>query len=160
MDERQWFTDQVLACQTGMYRLAMSLLSHPEDAADAAQEAILIAYEKLPSLRSRDRFRPWLMRILVRQCYAILRRRTCSQEVEQAAEACQAAQWEDNQSLWQAVSELNESLRSVVVLFYYEDFSVRETAAVLGITEANVKTRLSRARKHLKRALEDDYEPG
>lgn len=159
MDERQWFTDQVLACQTGMYRLAMSLLRNPEDAADAAQEAILIAYEKLPDLRSRDRFRPWLMRILVHQCYAILRRRTCSQEVEQTADN-PADQWEDNQSLWQAVNALNEGLRSVVVLFYYEDFSVRETAAVLGITEANVKTRLSRARKCLKRALEDDYESG
>lgn len=67
----------------------------------------------------------------------------------------QPTQDEHTNQLWQAVSDLNESLRSVVVLYYYEGFSGKEIGSILGITEANVKTRLSRARKHLKLLLEE-----
>ena len=57
--------------------------------------------------------------------------------------------------LWQAVSRLNEDMRSVIVLFYYEDFNIKEIASILKISEANAKTRLSRARKRLKAMLEE-----
>ena len=50
---------------------------------------------------------------------------------------------------------MNEQLRSVVVLYYYEGFSVREAAAILRISEANIKTRLSRARRRLRVMLEE-----
>ena len=75
MDDAQWFTGQIHACEGAMYRLAMSILCNEDDAADAAQDAILIAFQKLSSLRDRERFQPWLLRILTHQCYAILRRR-------------------------------------------------------------------------------------
>ena len=61
---------------------------------------------------------------------------------------------ETSEDLWQAVCDLSEQLRSVVVLYYYEGFSARETGEILGISEANVKTRLSRARKRLRKQLE------
>ena len=56
--------------------------------------------------------------------------------------------------MWQAVCDLSEQLRSVVVLYYYEGFSAREIGSLLRISEANVKTRLSRARKRLRELLE------
>ena len=65
-----------------------------------------------------------------------------------------AAEHEEQLQLWQAVCGLNQSLRSVVVLYYYDGFSGKEIGTILGITEANVKTRLSRARKHLRILLE------
>lgn len=137
-----------------MYRLAMSILCNEEDAADAAQEAILTAFQKLSSLRDRERFQPWLLRILTHQCYAILRQRRHLLPFESLSEAAAPAVPEQNQDLWQAVCDLSEQLRCVVVLYYYEGFSARETGEILGISEANVKTRLSRARKRLREQLE------
>lgn len=154
MEELEWFTEQVKENESAMYRLAMSMLGNTEDAADAAQEAILIAYQKLPSLRKRESFRPWLMRILTNECYAILRGRKKVVSLDEVSEMPAAAENEEQLQLWQAVCSLNQSLRSVVVLYYYDGFSGKEIGTILGITEANVKTRLSRARKHLRILLE------
>ena len=137
-----------------MYRLAMSILCSEEDAADAAQESILIAYQKLPTLRDRSRFRPWLLRILTHECYAMLCQRKSLVPFESLPDQEAPAVPETSEDLWQAVCDLSEQLRSVVVLYYYEGFSARETGEILGISEANVKTRLSRARKRLREQLE------
>ena len=154
LDDVQWFTQQIRACEGAMYRLAMSILCSEEDAADAAQEAILTAYQKLPSLRDRSRFQPWVLRILTHECYAILRQRRRLVPLDSLPQPQPSPSPEDPRELWQAVCDLSEQLRAVVVLYYYQGFSARETGKILGISEANVKTRLSRARKRLREQLE------
>ena len=138
-----------------MYRLAASIVGNDEDAADAAQEAILTAYQKLPSLRCQDSFRPWLMRILTRECYDILRQRKRQVPIDTLPETPVFDSGQDNLSLWQAIGTLSQPLRSVVILYYYEGFGAKEIGSILGITEGSVKTRLFRARKHLKLLLEE-----
>lgn len=154
LDELKWFTDQIKENEKTMYHLAMGILGNAEDAADAAQEAILTAYQKLPSLRQKESFRPWLMRILTNECYGILRKRKKLVSLEEIHDLPAVSGGEENLQLWQAVCTLNAQLRAVVVLYYYHGFSVKEIGHILGITEANVKTRLSRARKHLRILLE------
>ena len=154
MEELQWFTEQVKENETAMYRLAVGILGNSEDAADAAQEAIFTAYQKLSTLRRKESFRPWLMRILTNECYAILRSRRKLVPLDEIAQLPAACGGEEHLQLWQAVCELNQQLRTVVVLYYYDGFSGKEIGSILGITEANVKTRLSRARKHLRILLE------
>lgn len=154
MEELQWFTDQIKENEKAMYRLAMGLLGNSEDAADAAQEAILAAYQKLPTLRRKESFRPWLMRILTNECYAILRSRKKVVSLEELSQLPAVSGGEEHLQLWQAVCSLKQQLRAVVVLYYYDGFSGKEIGAILGITEANVKTRLSRARRQLRILLE------
>jgi RNA polymerase sigma factor (sigma-70 family) len=61
----------------------------------------------------------------------------------------------ESQELFETVMKLPEKYRIVIHLFYYEDYSVREIAGILRITEANVKVRLSRGRRLLKEALQE-----
>lgn len=154
MNQRQWFLQEVQACEPAMYRLAMSILCNSEDAADSAQEAICIAYQKLHTLRQKERFKPWLLRILTNECYAIIRQRQRFTETDALPEPVTTDDPEQSTDLWQAVCDLSEQLRSVVVLYYYEGFSTQEISGILRISEANVKTRLSRARKCLRQQLE------
>lgn len=156
MNQADWFAQQVRECEPAMYRLAMSIVCNQEDAADAAQEAICTAYQKLDTLRNQERFRPWLLRILTNECYTILRQRRRFVESDAIPEPETPGPETADHSLWQTVADLNEQLRSVVVLYYYEGFHVREIASILGISEANVKTRLSRARRRLRDMLEGD----
>lgn len=152
-ETQQWFCDQVRACETGLYRLAMGLLQNRQDAEDAIQEALCSAYEKLDKLRERDKFRPWLMKILTNTAYDILRRRrptVALEEVEPWAEE----PFEDRLHLWHAVQKLPEDYRAVVILFYYEDMEIRQIGEAMGIGEGTVKTRLFRARQRLKALLE------
>ena len=107
MEEVQWFTQQVMTYEPSMYRLAMSILGNTEDAADAAQEAILIAYQKLHTLRQKESFRPWLMKILTNECYALLKKRPMQISMDELPEMEQPTQDEHTNQLWQAVSDLN-----------------------------------------------------
>ena len=130
----------------------------PVTAEDAVQEAICAAYAGRGSLRDPARFRPWILKILVNKCYEFCRKRRTTVDLADIQDflPAPAADQAERLSLWQAVMALNSDLRAVVTLFYYEDLSIREISAVLGISEAAVKTRLSRGRSRLKQLLHEE----
>ena len=140
-----------------MYVTARSILPEDEDCADAIQETIVKAFSKINSLKQDAYAKTWLIRILINECYNVLRQKSrqipMDLESEMAAKA--AAEPQDYSDLYRAVSQLQEDLRMPVVLYYGEDFSVREIAQVLEISEGAVQKRLARARQKLKRLLED-----
>ena len=148
--DKEIFCDQVIRNQETMFRTAKAILHQDEDAEDAVQEAICAAYAGRGSLRDPARFRPWILKILVNKCYEFCRKRRTTVDLAPAADQA------DGLALWQAVMALNSDLRAVVTLFYYEDLSIREISAVLGISEAAVKTRLSRGRSRLKQLLHEE----
>lgn len=151
-ETQQWFCEQVCACEAGLYRLAIGLLQKQQDAEDAIQEALCSAYEKLDKLREREKFRPWLMKILTNTAYDILRRRRPTVALEDA-EPWVAEPFEDKFHLWQAVQKLPGDYRAVVILFYYEDMDIRQISDAMGVGEGTVKSRLFRARQRLKALL-------
>ena len=67
------FTKEVLNVERSLYHTARAILADDEDCADAMQNAILHAFEKLHTLRSEAYFKTWLTRILINECYQIIR---------------------------------------------------------------------------------------
>ena len=144
------------------FRVAWSVLRQREDAEDVAQEALARACRNLASLRDRERFRPWLVRIAWRLA---LNHRRASQRREQrelaVAEPGQeprgvedlAVASESRARLWAAIDALPEKLRLVIVLAGIEGHDVRAVAALAGVPEGTVKSRLHAARKRLMEAL-------
>lgn len=146
----------IIDSERHMYVTARSILSEDEDCADAIQETIVKAFSKINSLKQDAYAKTWLIRILINECYNVLRQKSrqipMDLESEMAAKA--AAEPQDYSDLYQAVSQLQEELKLPVVLYYGEDFSVREIAQVLEISEGAVQKRLARARQKLRRLLE------
>ena len=140
-----------------MYVTARSLLPEDEDSAAAIQETIVKAFSKINSLKQDAYAKTWLIRILINECYNVLRQksRQIPMDVEGEMAAKAAVEPKDYSDLYRAVSQLQEDLRMPVVLDYGEGFSVRESAQVLEISEGAVQKRLARARQKLKRLLED-----
>ena len=68
MKNQQEFTAAVLAAEPTLYRGAKAMVGNEEDCADAAQQAILRAWERLDTLRQPQYFRTWLTRILINEC--------------------------------------------------------------------------------------------
>lgn len=142
-----------------LYRVAKTLLYSDDDCADAIQETVVKAFTKIDTLR-QDRFvTTWLVRILMNECYAIMRResRTVSLDVVDNRER-RAPERTEYSDLYEALRRLPQDMRLAVTLHYVEGYSVKETAAILDATESAVKSRLLRARRLLKRALEDERE--
>ena len=134
----------------GMYRIARSILPNDEDAADAIQDTILTCWDKIGDLIKPQYFRSWLTRILINNCYQILRHNKNITYMEEYPEI-PASPEPDSLEWEEALSLLDEKYRLVVVLFYSQGFKSKEIARILGLTDATVRTRLSRAREQLEK---------
>jgi len=149
------------------YRFSLHVCGNPSDAEDAMQDALLQTYKSARRIRQPDAFRTWLYRTVKNAC--LMSRRTGAHEPprmaslddEHTAEVAaagpnpeeQTAAGEKHERFRRAFQTLPRPYRLVAFLRDVEGLSTREVAAVAGITEANAKQRLHRARALLKKAL-------
>ena len=138
--DKETFCRLVEEHQSALYRTARSILSNQQDAEDAVQEAVCAAYSHLDRLREPEKFKSWLLRILVNECYDLCRRQRRTVDFDQAAEYLTTPEPDlaEHLTLWDAVLQLPEPMRAAVTLFYYEDCSVAETAQILKISQEPV----------------------
>ena len=102
------------------------------------------------------KFKPWILKILTNECYAVIRGRNKSVPTDDIEEVPdKETETEEKVTLWETVSRLKLEQRTVILLFYYQDLSIKEISKVLGISEDTVKKRLSRAREALRQSLEE-----
>lgn len=142
----------IIASEESLYRVARSLLQNDADCADAIQESIVKAFTNLHTLK-KDRYaRTWLIRILINECYTIMRKEKKLVSLESIAEQA-AYRINDYTDLYRAVSELPIDLRTAVILYYAEGFSVKEIAQIEETTESAIKNRLFKARNQLRSLL-------
>lgn len=160
-----------------LYRVARSVVRDDSEAEDVLQEAYLRAFSALPNFRGDASLATWLTRIVLNEALQRLRRRT-EMPLEANEEEMQAqiipfplsarresdpetniAQRQICKILEQAIDELPEEFRLVLVARVIEDMSIAETAAILGVKPETVKTRLHRARQLLKAALTEQVGP-
>ncbi len=153
--KREQLGELILSSQETMYRVAKTLLRQDADCADAIQEAIVKAFSGLHTLRSDRYAKTWLIRILINECYAILRRQQRLVPLEEYFQK-QAPETEEYSDLYEAIARLDEHTRLTVTLYYLEGYSVREMAAILEVTENIVKKRLMRARQQLRTDLMEE----
>ena len=159
-----------------IYSLAMRMLRHEHDAEDVTQQTFLSALENLSGFRGESSFSTWLLRIATHAALKIIRKRKglSTVSLEEATEPSEnsdsiphpefIADWkqspeqlvhqhETQRLLDAALAQLDEKHRLVFLLRDVEGFSVKETAAALGLSEANIKVRLLRARLQLRELL-------
>lgn len=153
---REQFSAVVTRHGHSLFRAARAVLDSDADAEDAVGEAVLRAWQAWDSLRTPEAARAWLLKIVV-NCACELRKKqgrvTYTDELERLAGA---AEEEPAHGLWEAVLRLPEEQRAAVVLYYYEELSVAETAKTLGVAQGTVKSRLSRARERLRELLNEE----
>ena len=146
----------ILSSERQLYATATTILSDDQDCPDAIQESIVKAFSKIDTLK-KDRYaKTWLMRILINECYNIARRINVNEPLDEgyAENMKQPKENRDYSELYRAVNELKEELRIPVILYYMEEFNIREIAQILEISEGAVQKRLVRARKTLKKKIQ------
>lgn len=139
-----------------MYRVAKSKLSSDNDCADAIQETILKAYKAINSLKQPQFFKTWLIRILINECKNIIVQKNKVIPMEEIIFEKSTNNLDENLSMQEILNLLENDLRNIVLLYYFEDMAIKEISSVLDIPEGTVKSRLSRARKKLANILRKD----
>src|SRR5216117_1224428 len=144
-------------------RVARAVLDDPDDADDAAQDALLAALVKLHQYDARRPFGPWLMRIVANAATDRRRRRNVrrSEPLDPSLVGggprpdAVAVQSELGERLRSALQELPERRRTAVVLFDVEGYSHAEIARILGIPEGTVRSEVFHGRRRLRTLLAD-----
>jgi len=143
---------------------ARLILRDPDLARDAVQDATLRAWKNLRGLRDPDRFGPWLHRLTVNACFDIARkRRVRFIEVEltplhDAPAPDPTSRVADALFVDRMLATVDPAQRAVVVLHYYLDLTMPETAAALGIPVGTAKSRLNRALEAMRIRIADENE--
>ncbi len=172
--DRQAFARLVDETSGKIYHTALQILGDAQDAEDVLQETYLKAFRSLPEFEGRSSLMTWLYRIAVNEALMMIRRRKPqalsveegSPDPESDAESegmeivdfcClpegELLSGEARRFLDQAIQHLPANLRVVFVMRDLEGLSIQDTAETLGLSEANVKTRLLRARMRLRQEL-------
>ncbi len=142
-----------------MYKTAIAILKNDDDACDAIQEALLSSYKSLSSLKNKEFFTTWIIRILINKCYDIIQKNKKISYVDDSITENTLGYYDTYKSesnLEYVLNKLDEELKQIVVLYYYDELKVSEISNILLIPEGTVKSRLSRARKAIEEILKKE----
>ena len=174
--DRKEFARLVDLASAPIYRLGLKMLGNPQDAEDVLQNTFLKAMQSLKSFEGRSSPLTWLYRIAVNEALMLIRRQKPQVEIAEEPQdeagdlpaPVQLTDWcclpesdflsaESRKALDAAIVTLPEKLRIVFLLRDIEGLSIHDTSDALGLTETAVKTRLLRARLHLREQLSDYF---
>ncbi len=150
----EYIEKAVKAHSESMLRAAYSLLKSVPDAEDAVQEAFLKLIEKRPVFSDASHEKAWLLRVTINISKNMLKASS-----RKALPMQEDIPYEDKDSnVLQCVMVLEEKYRTIIHLYYYEDYSIKEISSILNLPQATVGTRLSRSRKLLKSMLKGEFD--
>ncbi|MCI9314143.1 MAG: sigma-70 family RNA polymerase sigma factor [Lachnospiraceae bacterium] len=145
--------------QDNLYIIAFNVCKNAEDAKDVVQDTFIQYYSLKKEFESEQHIRAWLIRVAINKAknvnHTFWRRNKVPLEDYMETLVFQTPESEE---LFETVMNLPEKYRIVIHLFYYEDYSVREIAGILKLSDSNVKVRLSRGRMLLREQLQEGWE--
>lgn len=157
------FEQLISSVREKLYRTAYSYVKNEQDALDIYQETIYTAYISIKKLKKAESFSSWITKIIVFKSIDLIRKESRHFTTDDEEMFAQLIATERNDVLTQsmdlseALNFLNPSVKTIILLRYYHDFSIKEIAKIMNYPEGTVKSHLNRAKKELRPILKEDY---
>ena len=151
----------IIENQNKFYRLAYSYVREEQAALDVVQNAICRGLENCYSLRNPLALKTWFYRIVVNESLQYLRKRkneTPLTEEQAAGLTYSEPAFDEDHRAYEAVMRLPDAMKTVVILHYYEDLTLKQIAEITDAPLSTVKTRLYSALRKLKSTLKEEEE--
>lgn len=136
------FSKLIKIYEKDLYRVSIAMLKNDDDALDGIQDAILKAFKSI--------------KILINSCTSIINKKRKIVVYEEYINKSYEEECFREIDIKDAVNKLDYQLKILIILYYYEDMSLKNISKVLDIPEGTIKSRLSRARGYLKEYLSDN----
>ena len=147
-----------------LYKTGMAILKNDDDTCDAIQETLISVYKNFNTLKEKKYFSTWITRILINKCYDIIKKNKkvsyINEQMEQQGDASYYDIYKEESSLEKVLNLISQDLKLVTVLYYYDEFSIKEISEMINIPEGTVKSRLARAREKLYEILKKEEGDG
>lgn len=142
-----------------LYKTGMAILKNDDDVCDALQETLISIYKNIGKLEKQEYFSTWAIRILINKCNDIMRKNKKIKDINDKMKIDTINYYdiyEKESILENVLNNIDENLRLITVLYYYDDLSVSKISDTLNIPEGTVKSRLSRARNKIYELIKKD----
>lgn len=141
-----------------LFAVAFNICKNAADADDVVQDTFLQYHITDKQFENEQHIRAWLIRVAINKAKNINMSfwRLSKIPLEDYMETL-TFETPEAENLFEEVMKLPEKYRIVIHLFYYEDYSIREIAQIINVTESNVKVRLTRGRRLLKQVLKEEW---
>lgn len=139
-----------------VYRIALTRTGCIENAEDIFQDVFIKFSEKKPKFENEEHEKAWFIRVTI-NLTKNLHNQAWNRKTVPLEETIQFEEKEE-ENIFQIVSTLPQNYRTVVYLFYYEGYKIKEISKILKTREGTIKTWLSRARESLKEKIEGGFE--
>lgn len=151
------FQDLILKEQSSLYKMAYLYVKNEDDALDIVHESVYKAYVSIKNLKEPNYFLTWLTRIVINTAIDFIKKKKLISEVPvEQIQAIGQGKIEDRLDLLDAINQLEDRFKTIIILRYYKDFSVKQIAYALNCPEGTVKTQLFRATNKLRCYLRED----
>ncbi|WP_436867050.1 sigma-70 family RNA polymerase sigma factor [Bacillus fungorum] len=157
------FEQLIASVRQKLYRTAYAYVRNEQDALDVYQETIYTAYISIKTLKKPERFSSWITKILVFKSIDFIRKesRNFTTDNEETFTELIASENVDfimhSMDLSEAFKFLNPTAKTIILLRYYHDLSIKEIATIMNYPEGTVKSHLNRAKKELRPILKEGY---
>ena len=139
-----------------LYRISLLILKNTADAEDAVQETFIKYFTKAPEFTDADHEKAWLITVATNRCRDMLRYRSRHETESEEVLNTYAVEKSDS-GILEALMELSDKYRIIMILFYVEQYKIDEIADITGVSVSAVKMRLSRGRKLLEEKYRKEY---
>jgi RNA polymerase sigma-70 factor (ECF subfamily) len=144
-----------------LYKMAYVYLRNEDDALEVFQETIYKAFESLSKLKNDEYFSTWMTRILINSAINLLRKKKqvvpINKEVLENISDTSSFNSDVQIDLLKAMEEIEEKYKTVLLLRYYQDYTVKQIASMLKCPEGTVKTNIRRGLDKLKEKMKGVY---
>ncbi|MDO5344295.1 MAG: sigma-70 family RNA polymerase sigma factor [Lachnospiraceae bacterium] len=146
--------------KTYLYRTAFLYVKNEDTALDIVGDCILSGFRKIHTLNQPEYFKTWITRILINAAKDHLRKVVPMEDYGQIQMPApvKGISPEEKWDLYEAIDQLPDKYRSVIILKYFEEMKISEISYAMEIPEGSVKAYLSRAKEELRNYLKEDYQ--
>lgn len=156
IDKNKYLENMVEKYSNMVYRLALTRTKSKENSEDVYQEVFLRLSRKLPNFESEEHEKAWLIKVTINCSKNLLNSNFLKYNSELKEEI--AFETKERHDIYYAVQELPLKYRTIIHLYYYEQYKINEISKILNISENTIKSRLARAREKLKQKIEGGIE--
>lgn len=162
--DEEAFTQIILHISDDLYKIARTRISNEEDIADAIQETMIEIYKSIKKLKDEEKLKKWVIKILINKCNRIYRRKYKKSDLSMEEynfdnmdldSANSINKLESEINFFDIIKNLNYEERIIIILYYMEEYSVKEIKEILNMNENTINTHLYRARQKIKKCWEE-----
>lgn len=160
--DRDAFTKLIMDVENDLYKIAKTRITNEADIEDAIQETMIESYKSIKKLREPKKFKKWLITILINKCNRIYRKKSRKDisideyDLDKFLITYTPREMENDLNFYSLLKQLKYEERIVIILYYMEQYSVKDIKEILHMNENTIRTNLYRARQKIK----NNYEGG